>query len=53
VTVDEVILAVNIALDNEPVSACLAADAGGDGRITVDEILLAVTDALNGCPVKP
>jgi hypothetical protein len=51
VTVDELIVGVNIALGETSIDACLAFDAGGDGQVTVDEILLAVNNALDGCPV--
>ncbi|MFI5395271.1 MAG: hypothetical protein ACHQ9S_07025 [Candidatus Binatia bacterium] len=49
VTVDELLLMVNIALGTADLSACKAGDANGDGHITVDEILTAVNNALNGC----
>lgn len=49
VTVDEILLAVGIALGAEP-DGCTAADANGDGSVTVDEIVLAVGNALSGCP---
>jgi pimeloyl-ACP methyl ester carboxylesterase len=49
VTVNEIIIMVNIALGNADVSACRAGDASQDGQITVDEILTAVNNALNGC----
>jgi hypothetical protein len=44
------LLAANIALGKQSVSACLAADANHDGNITIDEILTAINNALNGCP---
>jgi hypothetical protein len=50
VTVDNIIVMVNIALEAQPVSACTAGDANGDSQITVDEIVIAVNNALNGCP---
>jgi hypothetical protein len=49
VTVDELLVMVNIALGNAPASGCQAGDVSGDGQITVDEILTAVNNALNGC----
>ena len=49
VTVDELLILVNIALGQANVSACSAGDANQDERITVDEILTAVSNALNGC----
>ena len=53
VTVDDVLLAVNVALGTVAVSECLAADVGGDGQVTVDELVQAVDNALNGCPIIP
>jgi hypothetical protein len=50
VTVDELILCVNIALGNLPLMACNACDTNGDGNVTVDDLLNAVNNALNGCP---
>ena len=49
VTVNELLVMVNIALDNAAVSACEAGDKNQNGAITVDEILSAVNNALNGC----
>jgi hypothetical protein len=49
VTVDELIVMVNIALDNAPLSACSVGDADGSGDITINEIIAAVNYALNGC----
>jgi hypothetical protein len=49
VTVDELILLVNIALGTSNVTACPAGDTGQDGEITIDEILVAVNRALLGC----
>jgi hypothetical protein len=49
VTVDEILIMVNISLEILPISACLAGDRDGDGMITIDEILTAVYAALNFC----
>jgi hypothetical protein len=49
VTVDEILIMVNIALGNLDVSQCQGGDANHDGQITIDEILTAVNNALNGC----
>jgi hypothetical protein len=49
VTVDEIIVMVNVALGNASVSTCEVGDANQDSQITVDEILAAVNNALNGC----
>jgi len=49
VTVDEILIMVDISLLDEPISACPAGDTDGDGAITVDEIIAAVDSSLNGC----
>ena len=49
VTIDEILVAVNMALGNSPASGCVPVDSNGDQQITVDEILRAVAAALNGC----
>ena len=49
VTVDELIIGVNIALDTASLSRCSALDTNHDGIITIDEIIAAVNTALNGC----
>jgi hypothetical protein len=50
VTVDELVMMVNIALDNAPMHICDAGDANEDGTITVDEIIMGVNYAMHGCP---
>lgn len=50
VTVDELILGVNIALGSALVDQCTAMDSGGDGEVTINELVSAVNAALNGCP---
>jgi hypothetical protein len=49
VTVNELILGVNIALGSQPASVCTAIDTNGDGMVTINELIAAVTRALNGC----
>jgi hypothetical protein len=51
VTVNEVVVAVNIALGVFDVGQCPNADRDGDGEVTIDELLVGVNDALNGCPL--
>jgi len=51
VTINELILMVNIALGTQPVSACPAGDVDQNGVIAINEIILAVGSALNGCPL--
>jgi len=49
VTVDELLIGVNIALGTLPVSRCTAFDTNADGEVTVDELLTAVNNALGMC----
>jgi len=49
VTVDEIVLAVNIALGVQQVSQCTNADRDQSGMVEVDEIIQAVNAALCGC----
>lgn len=48
VQVNEVVMAVGIALEQLPLGACLAADSNGDGRVAVNELVAAVGSALQG-----
>jgi len=48
VTVDEILTMVNIALGNNPLLDCEAADSSHDGHVTIDEVLTAVNNALKG-----
>ena len=50
VTIDDLILMVNIALGSAPVSRCLPGDANHNGEIAINEIIAGVNNALNGCP---
>ncbi len=50
VTVDEIIVMVNIALGTADIAQCPVADPNADGQVSVDEIVTAVNAALNGCP---
>ncbi len=49
VTVDEIIVMVNIALDITPIATCEAGNPNHDAAITVDEIIQAVNAALSTC----
>jgi hypothetical protein len=51
VTINELVLAVNIALGTTALSACAASDRNGDGQVSINELLAAVNAVLNGCPV--
>lgn len=50
VTVDEVILGVNIVLGERTVAECSGLDGNSDRVITVDELITAVNHILLGCP---
>ena len=50
VTVDEVILGVNIALGNTLLTQCPALDGNLDSLLTIEELVRGVNDALFGCP---
>ena len=49
VTVNELLLMVNIALGSANVSQCPVGDPNGDGAVAVNEILAAVNNGLGGC----
>jgi hypothetical protein len=53
VSIDEVILGVEIALDRQTLSQCRAIDADDDGQVTLDEPVAAIGNALNHCPRLP
>jgi YVTN family beta-propeller protein len=53
VTVDEVLLGVNIALGNAFATACRAADADGDQEVSINELVSAVRFATEGCAGGP
>lgn len=50
VTVDDIIVGVNIALGLNEAAACTAMDSDADGEVTVDELVSAVNAAVGGCP---
>jgi len=49
VTVDEILMLVDFALQEASPSGCPVSDEDGNQQITLDEILTAVHNALNGC----
>ncbi len=49
VTVNELVLGVNIAFGSAAVTQCASLDASGDGTVTVSELIGAVNSALGGC----
>ncbi len=50
VTVDEILVMLQVALGADDVTACAPGDGNYDGAITVDEVVRAVSIALSGCP---
>jgi hypothetical protein len=50
VTINELILGVNIALGNQPISACEAFDCQGTGMVPINCLIQGVNNASNGCP---
>ena len=51
--INELVLAVNIALGTRPVTACAAADTDANGRVSVSELIEAVNGAVNSCVIRP
>jgi hypothetical protein len=49
VTVNELVIAVNIALGNAAISSCLALDTNGNGMASIEELIRAVGSLLDGC----
>ncbi len=49
VSINELIVAVNISSGSAPASACPAADRNRSGTVTIDELIAAVNNAANGC----
>jgi hypothetical protein len=50
VRIDELIFAVNIALELASAESCPAVDPDGDGVVRVNELIRAVNSSLDGCP---
>ena len=50
VTVDELIIGVNIALGAARLERCMPIDANRDATVTINELVGAVNAALGGCP---
>ncbi len=49
VSINELIIGVNINLGNRPVEDCLKFDSNSDGTVAVNELIQAVRAALEGC----
>lgn len=50
VTIDELLVGINIALGNTEPSECANFDGNSDSSVTVDELITAINNALSGCP---
>jgi len=50
VTINDIVILVNIALGDQQPSACPFGGINPDGEVTVEQILTAVSNALHGCP---
>jgi hypothetical protein len=50
VTVDELVLGIDIMLGRLTLLQCLVFDVSEDGHVSVDELLIAVDNAMQGCP---
>ena len=50
ITVDELVLGVNIALGSVDIDQCNVFDTDSDGEVTIAELIAAVNSLLNGCP---
>lgn len=50
--INELVSAVRIALSQETVAACEAADGDGSGTVMINELVEAVRTALEGCTVR-
>lgn len=51
VTVNELVLGVNIALGATAIEQCPSFDTDGSGDVTINELIAAVNAALNSCPM--
>lgn len=52
VTIDEIVLMVNIALNDRLITACEAGDPDHTGTISITNLILAVNNTLHGCPAN-
>lgn len=53
VTINELIIGINILLGNQGTIACPVADLNGNARVTVDESIAATGNAHEGCGTHP
>ncbi len=53
VTIDEIIVGVNMALGLLPLTVCPIFDRDGSGAIEIDELIAAIDSSQRGCPITP
>jgi hypothetical protein len=53
VSITEIMVGVDIAMNIFPMGNCPAFDPSGEGTVTVDELIAGVNNALQGCPPRP
>lgn len=52
VTVNELVLGVNISLERDVLAQCLPFDPDGDGKVEVNELVQGVNNSLGMCPTS-
>lgn len=50
VAINELILGVNIAIENQAVTVCPPFDANDSGAVEINELIQGVNNAISGCP---
>jgi hypothetical protein len=50
VSIDELVIGINVLLARVPLAECAAVDENDNGRVGVNELVSAVDNALHGCP---
>ena len=53
VRINELVIAVGIALGQTPAGDCTAVDGNGDGQVGIAELVAATNALLGGCPAPP
>jgi len=53
VTIDELLVGINLALGVTAVATCASFDPSRNGAVGIDELLQGVDNALHGCPFHP
>lgn len=49
VTVDELVVGINIVLGRATLDTCGSSDANDDGAVMINEVVSAIRSALTGC----